>query len=102
MHACLPALCVDAAIARAASVVVVVDDDTAANVHANADVDDACSNVDGSARCFYDVAYVVADDAVAETKMPNATRHLASANDVLMLLLLLVMMLVMLVMLAMI
>ncbi len=44
------------------------------------------------------VAYVAIDDADAETKMPNATCHLAGANVVLMLLLLLVVMLVMLVM----
>ncbi len=41
------------------------------------------------------VAYDVAHDTDAETKMPNAARHLAGANDVLMLLLLLVVMLVM-------
>ena len=44
------------------------------------------------------VAYDAADDANVETKMPNPTRHLAGANDVLLLLMLLVVMLVMLVM----
>ncbi len=47
---------------------------------------------------FDAAAYVAADDANAETKMPNATRHLAGANVVLMMLMLLVVMLVMLVM----
>ena len=41
-------------------------------------------------------SYAAAHDADAETKMPNATRHLVGANDVLLLLLLLlVVMLVM-------
>jgi hypothetical protein len=38
------------------------------------------------------------DDANVETKMPNVTRHLADANDVMLLLMLLVVMLAMLVM----
>ncbi len=44
------------------------------------------------------VAYAAADDANAERKMPNATRHLAGANVVMLMLLPLVVMLVMLVM----
>ena len=47
----------------------------------------------------FDVAaYATANDANVETKMPNATRHLAGANVVLLMLMLLVVMRVMLVM----
>ncbi len=42
---------------------------------------------------FEAAAYVVADDADAETKMLNVARHLAGANALLLLLLLLVMLL---------
>ena len=43
---------------------------------------------------FDAAAYVVAADANAESKMPNATRHLAGANAVLMLLMMIAMMLI--------
>ena len=51
---CLPAclLVADVVAAYAASVVVVVDDATAANAHANADVDDAYSDAAASALCI--------------------------------------------------
>ncbi len=43
----------------------------------------------------FDVAaYAAADDANVESKMPNATRHLAGANVVLMLLMMIAMMLI--------
>ncbi len=50
LHACLHVVAI--VLARAASVVVVVDDATAANAHANVDADDAYSDAGESARCF--------------------------------------------------
>ena len=50
MPTCLPSA--TTAAARATRAVVVVDDATPANAHANADADDACSDADESARCF--------------------------------------------------
>jgi len=59
-------------VATAATACVVV-------ANANADVDDACSDVDALPNAFDDVAYVVDDDADANASMLNVARHLDGA-----------------------
>ena len=46
-------------------------------------------------HAFKAAAYVVVDDVDAETKMLNVARHLASANDVLLLLMLVMLVMLM-------